>query len=94
MSADRLVYDYNLQLNGVFGRNRTAKFKTIRLKRADRDGVQPTTEELQQLTDRTLAEIKFKTGKWVVKQAPVEVGDYFESFTIYSDVTLFNGSKG
>lgn len=94
MSADRLVYDYNLQLKGVFGRNRTAKFQSIRLARADRDAVQPTTEELQRLTSQALAELRFKTGAWVVKQAPVEVGDHFESFVIFSDVTLFNGSKG
>lgn len=87
------VYDYNLQLKGVFGRNRTEKFQSIRLARHEQDGAQPTVEELRRLTDAMLAEIKFKSGRWVVKQAPVEVGEHFETFVIFSDKTMLEGGK-
>ena len=93
METKHLVYDYNLQLKGVFGRNRTAKFQSVRLARAERDATQPTAEELRQLTDSMLSEMKFKTGTWAVKQAPVEVGEMFESFLLFSDVTMLTGSK-
>lgn len=93
MTVEHLVYDYNLKINGVFGRNRTAKFKIERLARRLRDVEQPTEAELWTLVESKLSEIKLKTGKWVLTRAPVEIGGGFETFVLMSDVSLFRGEK-
>jgi hypothetical protein len=93
MATDKLVYDYNLKVKGVFGRNRTVKFKSIRLARADRDGQQPDESELRVLTQRQIDSIKLKMGAWVVVRAPVEIDGHFEKFLFFSDEPVFSGQK-
>lgn len=70
--------DYYLQIVGIFGRNRKAKFNSIRLTRVPKEDPQPTLEELKTLFYSKIKEIKAKPGsKVAITSNPVEVGDRF-----------------
>lgn len=75
--------DYSLEIVGVFGRNRKAKFDSIRLMRVPKDEVQPTIEQLKTLFYSKIKEIKAKPGSKVsIKALPVEIQDGFASFLV------------
>lgn len=76
--------EYSLSLRGVYGRNRTEKFTTAKLKRI-REGEPALPEaEVKTLVDAALAQLKVKRGKWTVQVYPVEVGDVFESILLHT----------
>jgi len=85
------VYDYNLRFRGVFGRNRTEKFKITRLTRRERTAPQPTPEEVELMVKRALNDLGVKRGKWAIDRDPVELKDGFEIFVLMSGTTILTG---
>jgi hypothetical protein len=90
---------YELNVRGVWGRNRTEKFQSIRIQRAPRDGNQPSSTELLVLAEQQLEGMKLKTGRWTVVRRAVEVEHYepgvkIERWALFTDqTTILNGSR-
>jgi hypothetical protein len=92
-----LMFDYRLVVKGVWGRNRSEKFHTERLKSLDRGIPQPDEDELKRLATMSLSDLKFKKGYWRVICRPIEVerhdGYSMEKFVMFSDVVMVQGDK-
>lgn len=95
----QIVNDYSVGVRGVFGRNRTEKFHTIRLLRLLSDGPQPTHDEVVALAKREIENLRLKTGRWVLRVRRVEVETYpdgvkIEKTMMFQDeTTLHVGSR-
>ena len=78
-SNKKELYAYVLSINGVYGRNRSVKFKTVRIATAERD--KPlTVEQLLPAVRTALADLKVKPGAHVsLSQDPIEVTTYAEA---------------
>ena len=83
------MFDYRLSVNGIFGRNRNPKRQSVRLVRSE---TQKTLDEVRPLAMAALADLKPKAGlRWLIAEYPIEVGDGFESFMLYSETMLDQG---
>lgn len=94
MSNDNVteVYDYVLALRGVYGRNRTEKFKTVRLRRIPADAAPLTEDEVLALASAALGELKAKRGIWNVDRNRVELTRYSDGVVMESFL-LFSGER-
>lgn len=82
------IYDYVMSVRGIYGRNRTSKFKTVRLHRSLRTDPILSEEDVRVLVISALAEIRFKSGSWNVDRTPVELERYPDGATIERFVLL------
>lgn len=73
---------YDLEVTGLYGRNRTRKFTSTRLVAVPVGEAQPDGETLRGMATTALAGIKFRTGRWKVVRRPVERGEGYESISI------------
>ena len=86
------MFDYNLVVNGIFGRNRTVKFKSVKLARVDRD--KPLTlNEVIPLARKAMAELKVKSGAIRIDEDPIELDGVFVSYMLFSGRTLYRSDK-
>jgi len=76
------VIDYALAVRGVYGRNRTEKFTTVKLRRIAKDAEEVELRALSALADNELAAMKFKSGRWVLERREIEVQKYADGATI------------
>jgi hypothetical protein len=81
------VFDYTLYVSGIFGRNRTKKFKGFPLLKDSPSQI--SLENLLALMDSTLNQIKLKPGAHIkVVEQPVTIEGEFKTFMCFSDITL------
>lgn len=66
------VVEYELHLDGVFGRNRTRKFKAELICRVDASSPITNEEAIARGMDK-LREEKLKSGRWHIIAMPVEL---------------------
>ncbi len=94
-----IVHDYSLNVRGVYGRNRTEKFQTIKLKRLPEDAEPLDERALLTMATIELDGMKLKTGRWTVTRRVVEVEQYsdgvkIERWALYTgQTTLLQGGK-
>ena len=67
------VLDYRLAVRGLFGRNRKDYYETFLLVEEVDPKAPKALEELLPLARQKLREIKFRAGKWWLREEPVEV---------------------
>lgn len=89
------VFSYYLKVKGVFGRNRSVKFKVFDVL-LDVDPLKPgiDTKKLDEMAKAVLVDIKFKSGTAVFVEQPETLTTYAEGWTsrsymVFSDVKLF-----
>jgi hypothetical protein len=94
-----IVHDYSLNVRGVFGRNRTEKFQSIKLKRLPEDAEPLDERALLTMATIQLDGMKLKTGRWTVTRRVVEVEEYepgvkIERWALVTgQTTLLQGGK-
>lgn len=84
------VTDYMLVVNGVFGRNRSAKTTSVKVVRTAK-GVEPEMT-VDEMVKKGLEALKMKRGTYALVARPVEVKGIFESFLLFSETVLTKGS--
>ena len=92
MENTRKVFDWVLSVRGVYGRNRSEKFTTVRLFRRPEEVAGPDDATLDSAVSNALNELKFKRGRWTVDRNPVELTTYSDGVTIEHFV-LFSGEN-
>jgi hypothetical protein len=92
MSETRKVFDWVLSVRGVYGRNRSEKFKSVRLLRRGENETGPDDAALSAAVDAAFADINFKRGVWCVDRNPVELETYSDGATI-EKFLLFSGQR-
>lgn len=97
METTTKVIDYNLAIKGVWGRNRSVKFKTVRLARKMETDPEITAAELDRLVKDALFREHVKSGAWAVDRDPVELkrsgdGIVFECFMLFSGTRVLAGT--
>lgn len=92
MENTRKVFDWVLSVRGVYGRNRSEKFTTVRLFRRPEEVAGPDTAALDAAIAEALNELKFKRGRWAVDRNPVELKTYSDGVTVEHFV-LFSGER-
>lgn len=100
--SEKKVLTYELQVKGVFGRNRKAKSTHATLQTVAPDAVQPTEEELRKEAESALRLLGVKPGAtWLVLKRPETLSTFTGSggaeyttraFMLFSDTVLFRGT--
>lgn len=90
METKTKVFEYSLNVRGIFLRNRTSKFHTVKIWDGE---TRKTADELKECYERALARLKVKKGIVHLSEQEVEIsmddkGWQSRSFMLFSDVKL------